>query len=302
MSRAIADPHATEPTAPWLAYGAAVVAVAVATLLAVLADRMVVIPDLGLIFVLPVVVVAVRFGWKPAMVAAVAGVAAVNFFLIAPRYSFRVQDPANVWSLGLLLVVAAIVSTVAAQSRRRAAEAVEHADQAMALQDLARGLMTAPDRQTILRLVAEASGRVFKAPAVALSATPQGWVIETSPPDQALSASDTDAAQWALTSKLASRADSYPMDASRYDFWPVQTPRGVQAAIGLALGGRDKDRPEVPERLVEIVGGYLAVALERERLAAGAFEARMQSEGDRLRPTCWRRFRTTCARRCRPLC
>jgi K+-sensing histidine kinase KdpD len=180
-------------------------------------------------------------------------------------------------------VVAAIVSTVAAQAHRRAAEALDHADQAVALQGLARGLMIAPDSQTILRLVAEASARVFKAPAVALAATPQGWASASEPPNQPLTASDTDAAQWALASKLASRADAYPMDASRYDFWPVITPRGVQAAIGLALRDRDAERPAVPERLVEIVSGYLAVALERERFAGEAIEARVNREGERLK-------------------
>src|SRR5205807_2224646 len=110
---------------------------------AVLVDRVQRVPNLSLVFVLPVIVAAVSFGWGPALAAAVAGVLAFNFFLIAPRYSLDVADAANLWALALLLIAAAIVSAVAAQSRRRAVEAWTAADQATALQALARNLVGA---------------------------------------------------------------------------------------------------------------------------------------------------------------
>jgi DNA-binding response OmpR family regulator len=130
---------------------------------AILVDQLVGASNLSLIFVLPVVVAAVNFGWGPALLAAVTGVATFNFLLIEPRYSFRVEDPANAWPRGLLLVVAAIVSSVAAQSRRRALEAAERADQAMALHALARALAGASDRASITRAAAEALTRLFHA-------------------------------------------------------------------------------------------------------------------------------------------
>src|SRR5665213_1569688 len=122
-------PAETDGSAPpWLRYVLSLLMVAAATVAAVVADQAVRIPNLSLIFVLPVVIAAVSFGWKPAMAAAVAAVLAVNFFLVAPRYTLNVADPANVWALGLLLVTAAIVSAVAAQSRRRALVAWEAAE------------------------------------------------------------------------------------------------------------------------------------------------------------------------------
>src|SRR6185312_16306012 len=114
---------------------------AAATLAAVLVDEVQAVPNLSLVFVLPVVIAAVSFGWGPALAAAVAGVLAFNFFLIPPRYTLRVADPSNLWALILLLIVAAIVSAVAAQSRRRAMEALNAAGQATALQALAQGLV-----------------------------------------------------------------------------------------------------------------------------------------------------------------
>ena len=112
-----ADPRA-ERLHPAAAYALSLLMVAAATLGAILLDQVQTVPNLSLIFVLPVVVAAVSFGWGPALAAAVGGVLAFNFFLVDPRYTLRVADPANAWALILLLITAAIVSGVAAQSVR----------------------------------------------------------------------------------------------------------------------------------------------------------------------------------------
>ncbi|MDP3099057.1 MAG: DUF4118 domain-containing protein, partial [Phenylobacterium sp.] len=130
----------TRVVPPLAAYGLSAAMVAAAILGALIVDQVAGASNLSLIFVLPVVVAAAAFGWGPALFAAVAGMAAFNFFLIAPRGSFRVDDPANVWALGLLLVVAAIVSGVAALARARAVDAWRRADQAQALQAFAHAL------------------------------------------------------------------------------------------------------------------------------------------------------------------
>jgi K+-sensing histidine kinase KdpD len=90
---ALAERH--ERLHPAAAYALSLMMVAAATLAAILVDQVQKVPNLSLIFVLPVIVAAVSFGWGPALGAAVAGVVAFNFFLIAPLYSLNVADPAN---------------------------------------------------------------------------------------------------------------------------------------------------------------------------------------------------------------
>jgi hypothetical protein len=50
---------------------------------------------------------------------AILGALAFNFFLTEPRYTLAVDDPANIWAIGLLFVVGLIVSGVAFTSRQR---------------------------------------------------------------------------------------------------------------------------------------------------------------------------------------
>ena len=272
------------PGGAWMvAYGLALAAAAAAILAAVLFDQWVSIPNLSLIFVLPVVFAAVQFGWGPALAAAVAGVAGFNFFLIEPRYTFRVSDGSNVWALILLLVVATIVSAVAAEARRRTVEAQDHADQAAALQGLARQLVAATDRAAIVTAAAQALGQLFAAPAVVLLEDGETLALAAATAGATLSGPDLEAARWSLASRLATRSDVYPVEQARFDFWPLATSLGLQGLIGLDLGGREKGRPAAPERLVEIVGGYLAVALERERFATQAAQARLAMESERVK-------------------
>ena len=61
-------------TPTWLRYALSLLMVAAATVLAVVVDQEVKVPNLSLIFVLPVILAAVSFGWKPAMAAAAAAV------------------------------------------------------------------------------------------------------------------------------------------------------------------------------------------------------------------------------------
>jgi len=268
---------------PLAAYGLALGLVVAATLAAVVVNQVASIPNLSLVFVLPVVIAAVSVGWGPALAAAVAGVVACNFFLIPPLYTFRVADPANVWALVLLLIAASIVSAVAAQARRRALEAFAAADQAAALQGLARDLAGAADRKRIVTAGAEALSRLFQAPAVILSPGQNEMVVAAEAAGATLSDADREAARWALATSLPTRGGAYPVEAAAFDFWPVTTTLRTQIAIGLAISGRDQGRPEAPERGVEAVAGYLSVALDREEYARQLLESRVQKASELLK-------------------
>ncbi|HEX4710473.1 DUF4118 domain-containing protein [Phenylobacterium sp.] len=282
-----AEPHAEqriERLHPAAAYGLSLLMVAAATLAAVLVDRMQTIPNLSLIFVLPVVIAAVSFGWGPALAAAVAGLLAFNFFLIEPRYSLNVDEPSNLWALMLLLITAAIVSAVAAESRRRAVEAWNAANQATALQALAQSLVAAKGDAGAAEACAAALARLFQAPSVVLLQGEADLAVAAQAGHgEELSAADREAAAWALAARMATRGGAYPVEAAAYDFWPVVTPHRQQAVIGVAISLGEDGRPANPERLVEIVSGYLAVALDREAYAAQVLDSRVEVASERLK-------------------
>lgn len=269
------------PTA--LGHALAVTMVALTTALTSGIEAWVGAPSLAILFVLPVALAAAGFGWGPALTAALAGTAAFNFFFVAPRYTFVVEDPANVLALCLLLLVGALVSGVSALSRRRLAASVAAARRADALQDLARRLVAATDRDAVADACAEALAELFQAPAVVLVEEPQGLEIAAMRGQPLLGEADLDAARMARVDGLPVRAGDYLADGARFDMWPATSGGRRAAVIGVGLKALDAGRPEGADALMAAVGGLLGVALDRVALNADLLEARVAVTGERLK-------------------
>src|SRR5471032_469668 len=144
----ISDPLASEV----VRYLASFAMTAIATVVAVGADSKVTIPNLSLVFVVPVIIAGVSLGLGPSLCSAMLGALAFNFFLTEPRYSLAVDDPANIWAIGLLFVVGLIVSGVAFTSRQRAIEAAVLRRQASVLQGYSRDVVAADDTNAIVSI------------------------------------------------------------------------------------------------------------------------------------------------------
>ncbi len=238
-------------------YGLALVFVAVGALLAFVVEHLVAAPNLTLIFVVPVVICAVAFGWGPALAAAIAGVLAFDFFFTQPYYSLRIASPSDLWAAALLLIIAGIVSSVTAESRRRALEARQAAEQAQALQALAHLIIERRPEWEILRAAADALHRAFGGAALVGLASGGSVKAIAAAGGARLTRSDEEAALGALDTNMATRAGVYPHGESKFDFWPVAQQADQGWVVGVSFG----DRPVSPERYVDVVRGYVAAAV-----------------------------------------
>ena len=259
------EAQATTPTppprtSPLAGYALSVVLVAAATVIAFVVDRIVPAPSLSLVFVLPVIVAALSFGWGPALISAMLSVAVVDFLFVEPRLSFRVASPTDLWALALLLIVAAIASTVAAQSRGRAVAASRAARQAEALHELAHAVIEGEPPAALIETAATVLGRIFGAPAVVLAEQSARLQPVAASGGAILSTADQEAAHWALANDKPTRAETYPFDQAVFDFWPVQAPATRRLVLGVKLVNRPDGRPRDPDRQVELVAAYLSAA------------------------------------------
>jgi len=77
----------------------------------------------ALAFLLVVLFAATGWGIRPALLAAVLGVACFNFFFIQPVHSFIIADPQNWVALAAFLITALTAGVLWARAKRRAEEA-----------------------------------------------------------------------------------------------------------------------------------------------------------------------------------
>lgn len=244
-------------------YAASLVFVALAAGFALVVENRVGAPNLALFFVLPVIAAATAFGWGPSLIATVASVLAFDFLFTEPKYNLAIASASDAWATALLLVIAAIVSAVAAESRRRQLSAERAAEQAQALQTLAHAVIEAGPYPQILAAAATALNQIFRAPSVIFMQ--QGPVFRpvASAGGARITQAEEEAATGARDSGLISRAENYPFLESEFDFWPVASSQDGKWVLGVSFMNSGRSRPTAPDRFIEIVGAYLAAAFTR---------------------------------------
>jgi two-component system, OmpR family, sensor histidine kinase KdpD len=97
--------------------------VALATALVALLDKAAPLTGLGVVYLLAVMLLAIRRGELAALATAVLSVLALNFFFIEPRHRLTISDSENVVALGVFLIAAIVIGRLAATARERQRDA-----------------------------------------------------------------------------------------------------------------------------------------------------------------------------------
>lgn len=126
----------------------AVVGVPLATLLLANTRSLHELPAAMLLYLLLVVVVATIGGAVPAVVAAISGSLALNWYFTEPLYTFAISKGENAFALVTFVVVAVVISALVSTAARRRADAAKATAEAEALARVAGGLVAGEDPLT----------------------------------------------------------------------------------------------------------------------------------------------------------
>jgi two-component system sensor histidine kinase KdpD len=142
-------------------YLSAVVGVGVATLVIVVLQRWVHVSNISLVYLLPVLWLAARYGRGPAIAASVLSFLAYDFLFIPPLYRPTVDDPTEWISLGALLTTSLVAGQLTAAVRARAQEALESQRRTATLYALSQLIVSASDRDALLHALVQRMRDVF---------------------------------------------------------------------------------------------------------------------------------------------
>ncbi|MFN4015428.1 MAG: DUF4118 domain-containing protein [Reyranella sp.] len=257
---------------------------AVATAAGVLIDRLVELPNISLVYVLPVLFSAARHGLVPSLWVSALSVTCFNFFYLPPLYQFTIADPANVIALFLFVVVAVIASALAARTRMQTESARREARTTAGLYAFSRKIAGVVDLYDLLWIVVTHLARLLKAEIVVLM--PEAGELATRaafPPDGALNEADLAAARWSWDADRPAGRGTDTLPGGRWLFVPVRTSRSAIAVIGVLPNKEGHELTAGERRLLEAVGNQAAVAIERVTLAEDIDRARLGAERERLR-------------------
>ncbi|MGE5540365.1 MAG: ATP-binding protein [Gemmatimonas sp.] len=248
----------------------AVALVAVATSAAWAMDGQYSLASQAMVYLLAVVVAAFFAGAPTSVVTTVLAVAALNFFFIPPRYTFEV-DREYLIDLAAMLLVAVVVSGLAARLRAEALRARQGERRARETYALAERIGEATGERDLAQAAVHALHKAFGMPCcLLLSGGDDGALarVAQAPESEAL-AVDFDAAGWVVGNPITIGPTTgyWP----RLPSWYVPLP-AAEGALGVAVigVGDGTERTEDDRLHAEALARQIAVAIERTRLGAKA--------------------------------
>jgi two-component system sensor histidine kinase KdpD len=266
------------------AYLVALLAVAAALGVSALIKRYFGVENVDLVFLTAVVGVAVRYGLLPSLFASVVASLCYNFFFLPPIYTFTIADPTNIAAFVFFIIMAVVVSNVAARVRTQALAAMQRARTTESLYAFSRKLAGVGTLDDVLWATAYQAALMLKVRVVLL--LPENGAIAVRagyPPEDRLDDADLAAANWAWENNRSAGRGSDTLPGAKRLFLPMRTGRGPIGIVGI-----DSDKPGpllTPDerRLLDALMDQAALAIERVRLVADMDRVQRTVETDRLR-------------------
>src|SRR3954462_2970984 len=242
------------------------------------------IENVDLVFLTAVVGVAVRYGLWPSLLASVAASLCYNFFFLPPVYTFTITEPTNVAAFFFFMLIAILVSNVAARVRTQAVTAIGRVRTVESLYAFSRKLAGTATLDDVLWATAYQAALMLKVRVVLL--LPEDGVITVKagyPPEDQLDKADLAAANWAWGNDRPAGRGSDTLPGAKRLFLPMRTGRGAIGVIGI---DDDKTGPLLTpdqRRLLDALVDQGALAIERVLLVEDMDRVKRTVESDRLR-------------------
>jgi two-component system sensor histidine kinase KdpD len=235
------------------------------------------------IYILTVVLVAVRFGRGAAALAAVLCVCAFDFFFVPPRFSFAVSDVQYLLTFCIMLAVGLITGQLTAGLRFQARVAGHREERAGSLYEIARDLSGAVQIEQVVRISDESIERTFRATAALLLPDAEGQLtMASSRSDGALSV-DTGIAQWAFDKGQPAGFGTDTLPGSEVLYIPLRAPTRARGVLAVKAHNRRLLRIPEQRQLLDTFAALIAIALERVHYVEVAQDALVRMESERLR-------------------
>ncbi len=240
--------------------------------------------NVGLLYLLPVMVAASLFGLRTGLFAGIASSLAYNFFFLPPTGTLTINNPENVISIFVLLGVAIVTSQLTARVRAQADLAASSARTNAALAGYLRQLTALGDREEVGKTACQEIGRLLNLRVMILERHRTGLVVQAaSEPGVSIETMELAAAQWVLDTGQPAGRGTGSLTASDWQFQPLRAGESVLAVMGFARDdGRDPIRSDQLPLLTSLLD-QTSLALERLRLESEMRDVDKVRERDRLR-------------------
>ncbi|MBX0328877.1 sensor histidine kinase KdpD [Oscillochloris sp. ZM17-4] len=282
-------------SSPSPAYGWAIAVVAASTTIAGLLWPHLGVSDLALVYLIGIVLVASRFGRGPSVLASVLSVLALNFFFTQPYLTLFVSNPRIVLTLVVILLVALVISSLTARTRRQAEAALQRERRTSALYALSRAYASTRGIAHLISAAVEHTSGTFDGQVALLLPDSAGLVVPwgglsgwwgqdiTAQMIFAPGQAELGVAGWVYDHAEPAGLGTNTLPGADAIYLPLKGAQGMVGVLGLRPNRRRSALSPEQLHLLETFVSQTALAFERALLAEAAQRSAVQVEAERLR-------------------
>lgn len=238
--------------------------------------------NLVMLYLLGVVVIALRYGRWPSVFATVINVASFDLFFIAPRGTLAVSDVQYLLTFGVMLTVGLVIGNLTAGVRYQARVARYREQRTRHLYEMSKALAAGRSKAAIAATSEAFIRSTFDARSQLLLPDDEGKLTPVTDSHE-ISSWDDAIARWSFDKGQPAGAGTDTLPGVPYQILPLKS---ANKTLGLVVVEPANLRllmiPE-QQRLLETFTLLAASALERQALAASEEQARLASERESIR-------------------
>ena len=269
--------------APWQSYALSLLICGIAGVVATPLNTIVELPNIAMLFLLAVVLVSVKFGLGPSLMASVVNVLVFDFFFVPPRFSFAVTDVQYLFTFAVMLVVGLITAKLTTGLTYQAKVANRREQRVKSLYDMSRDLSGALMPEQVAEISQHFVEIEFKAKSTLLLADDDNQLLDIVIDKKANIQADLSIAQWAFdkSKEAGNGTDSLPGAPLLYI--PLRAPMRTRGILVIDAPSSTRLKSPEQRRLLDTFARLLAISLERIHYVSVAQSSTVQIESERLR-------------------
>lgn len=269
---------------PWRSYAWSAGLVALATLIGFPLRSSINPINLVMLYLLVVVITAIRLGRRPAILASFLSMVAFNYVFVPPYYTYVVSDAQFLLTLAALLGVGLVISTLTAQVREQAGAAQRRETLTATLYELSRNLAAAAEPAGIAQIVVGQVHQIFGGQATILLPGPDKENLQPCLKTSTFAYDKNEAAvaMWVFQHSRPAGRGTDTLAGVKGLYLPLETAHNVIGVLGVHLTAEAAALTSEQWRLLESIANQAAQAIRRVQLAVEASQAQLLRETEKL--------------------
>ena len=262
---------------------------ALATVVAVLVFRRTDLADVVMTYLLGIVLVSTRFGFRASIATAIFSVLAFDFFFIPPYFTFSVVDLRHTGTFGVMLLVAVVIASLTQRVKDQAEVARRSERRTGVLYAMSRELSQAQTRADVIRAASRHIEDVFDAHVAVFAKDAAGELgaVHASPAFDPPMGKEIGIVRWVWSNHQEAGLGTSTLPAGEGLYLPLSRAAGEREIGVLGIFPHERTRFGDPEqrRLAGALAAQLAMAVDRVDLTEETQRARVEVEAEQLRST-----------------